>query len=50
MKVKRIKADTIISMYIIINAFRTKLQRILHAMHPGFGLDMTRLRYFYRVT
>ena len=33
-----------------INAFHTKLQRILHVMHPGFGQDITHLKYFHRAT
>ena len=33
----------------LINAFHTKLQQILHVMYPGFGQDMTRLKYFHRV-
>ena len=33
-----------------INAFLTKLQRILHVMHPGFGQNITHLKYFHRAT
>ena len=33
-----------------INAFRTKLRKSLHVMYPGFGQDITRLKYFHRVT
>ena len=30
-----------------INAFHTELQQSLHVMYPGFGQDITRLKYFH---
>ena len=33
-----------------INAFHTKLQQSLYIMYPGFGQDVTRLKYFHHVT
>ena len=33
-----------------ITAFHTKLQRILHVMHPGFALQMSRSYFLYRLS
>ena len=33
-----------------INAFHAKLPQSLHVMYLGFGQDITRLKYFHRVT
>ena len=39
-----------ISLNLFNNAFQTKLQRIIHVVHPGFETGYARLKYFHYVT